>query len=104
MTNRAICTTAADYHYDDLAKVASTCTNLDKEEHTKLYLLLKKYEFLFDGTLGIWNTYPVDILLKEYVIPYNARPFPAPRVYKTLFRENIEQLSKLEVLCICNGS
>ena len=67
MTNRGTHITASIYHKYDFEKVAEACTNLDKEERKKLYLLLKKYELVCDGTLGIYNTDPVDILLKEYM-------------------------------------
>ena len=63
-TDRATCITAANYHNTDLEKEADSCTHLDKYERKKLYLLLNKYKFIFYGTLGVWNTDPVEILLK----------------------------------------
>ena len=34
-------------------------------QHNELLKLLQKFEELFDGTLGPWKTYPVDLELKE---------------------------------------
>ena len=64
MNDRATLITAASYHNAEPEKVPEACSHIDKDQHKKLYLLWKKYELLFDGTLGIWNTDPVDILLK----------------------------------------
>ena len=44
-----------------------------------LKALLKKYEHLFDGTLGVWNDEPYNIELKEGAKPYHSRPFPVPK-------------------------
>ena len=44
--------------------MSDACTNIDKEDCKKLYLLLNKYELLFHGTLAVWNMDPVDIVLE----------------------------------------
>jgi len=43
-----------DAHYEkaDLQQVVRDCQHLHKEQQESLYSLLKKYESLFDGTLG----------------------------------------------------
>jgi hypothetical protein len=42
----------AKYEPVNLKVVTATCTNLDNEQRKDLHTLLKKYESLFDGTLG----------------------------------------------------
>ena len=52
---------------------------LDREEQQKLLSLLQKYEHLFDGTVGTWNTEPVDLILKDpTAAPYHAKAYPVP--------------------------
>ena len=103
-SDRATRITAADYKKADLEKVVADCKHLNKNEKKSLYKLLKRYEFLFDGTLGTWHSKPVDIELKEGATPYYARPFPAPRAHEKVFREEIERLVKIGVLRRCNNS
>ena len=69
-----------DAHYEkaDLDKLTASYTHLQETERNELNQLLKKYEYLFDGTLGKWKTEPIDIELKENVNPYHAKPFPVP--------------------------
>ena len=55
----------AKYTKADLAAIAKKCKLWNESEQEKLHLLLKKYESLFDGTLGTWDTDPVEIKLKE---------------------------------------
>ncbi len=69
-----------------------------------IFAVFWKYEFLFHGTFGIWNTNPVDIMLKENATLYNAKHFPAPRECEKLFREEEKHQWKLGVLHWCNDS
>ena len=39
------------------------CQNLNSSECCGLLTLLRKLEYLFDGTLGMWKTTPVDSVL-----------------------------------------
>ena len=64
ITDRATHITAANYLKAGLENVAYACTYLDKEGGNKLYLLLKIYSFLFNGTLIIFNTDPAKIIIK----------------------------------------
>ena len=55
----------AKYEKSDLNKVMDEqCKHLTATEHNRLLHLLKKFEDLFDGTLGTWNTNPMDLELK----------------------------------------
>ncbi len=55
----------AKYSKADLQSVVrDNCKHLSAEQE-KLLQLLKKYELLFDGTLGDWKTKPVSFQLKE---------------------------------------
>ena len=43
--------------------------HLNTKERKRLLNLLRKYEELFDGTLGKWNTTPVDLELRDDANP-----------------------------------
>jgi len=82
MSNRQARILDNDYHAADLEKVASDCKHLTLDEQMQLLHLLRKYEYLFDGTLGAWTGRPVDVELKEGVKPYHAKPYPIPHSLK----------------------
>jgi hypothetical protein len=63
----------AKYSKTDLQSVVrDNCKNLSANQQKKLLQLLKKYESLFNGTLGDWKTKPVSFQLKEGVSPYHG--------------------------------
>jgi hypothetical protein len=63
----------AKYSKADLQSVVrDNCKHLIADQQKKLLQLLKKYESLFDGTLGDWNTKLVSVQLKEGVSPYHG--------------------------------
>jgi hypothetical protein len=52
--------------------VQDNCKQLSANQQKKLLQLLKKYESLFDGTLGDWKTKPVSFQLREKASPYHG--------------------------------
>jgi hypothetical protein len=53
------------YKPTDLNKISAGCHVLTPNQQQKLLHLLNKYSNIFDGTLGTWNTKPVDLELKD---------------------------------------
>ena len=95
----------AKYEKSDLNKVMNgQFQHLNNEERKKIINLLQKYEYLFDGTLGTWNTTSVDLELRDDTMTVCSRPYPVPRVHKAMFRREIEILVKLGVLEEANES
>ena len=94
----------ATYKKADLRQVVNDNKHLTDEERDALHSLLVKYEFLFDGTLGHWNTRPVDIELQDDAKPYHAKPYPVPRAYEAVFKKEVARLCKLGVLKKVNRS
>jgi hypothetical protein len=81
----------AKYSKADLQSVVrDNCKHLSADQQTKLLQLLKKYELLFDGTLGDWKTKPVSFQLKEGVSPYYGQDFPVPKIHKTPYQRGIK--------------
>jgi hypothetical protein len=89
----------AKYQKTDLPLIIrDACKHLSTDQQKKLLQLLKKYELLFDGTLGDWKTKPVSFQLKEGVSPYHGQAFPVPKIYKDAIMKEVERLCKLGVL------
>ena len=71
----------AKYKNADLNEVmAKKCQHLNAEEYKILMIILRKFEDLLNGTLGTWNTTPVDLELNDYAKPVCSLPSPVPRV------------------------
>ncbi len=60
--------------------------------------LFTKYEDLFDGTLGDWDTEPVSFELKEGAKPYHGRAYPVPHAHKETLKKELNRLCELGVL------
>jgi hypothetical protein len=89
----------AKYKKADLqAIVSNNCKHLSFNQQKKILQLLKKYESLFDGTLGDWKTKLVSFQLNEGVSSYHGQAFPVPKVHKETIRKEVERLCKLGVL------
>jgi hypothetical protein len=72
--------------------------HLSADKQKKLLQLLKKYESLFDGTLGDWKTKPVSFQIKKGVSPYHGQAFPVPKIHKDTLIKEVKKLVKLGVL------
>jgi hypothetical protein len=82
-TKRATRILDAKYSKADLQSVLrDDCKHLSANQQKKLLQLLKKYESLFDGTLGDWKTKLVSFQLKEGASPYHGLAFPVPMIHK----------------------
>ena len=68
------------YSPQDIDAIVAECVHLTQQERDGLKKLLFKFEPLFDGTLGTWNTDPIDLELKDpETKPLHARPYPVPQ-------------------------
>ena len=94
----------AKYTKADLDEIVAEATELSKEDQDALLALLKKYESLFDGTLGRWKNEEYDIELKDDAKPYHSRAYPIPKSYEETLRMEVERLVKLGVLKKVNRS
>jgi hypothetical protein len=86
------------YEKTDLDQVAAGAEELDEHQQKKLLSLLKDFEDLFDGTLGKWNTDPIDIETKPDHKPSSARYYPVPKINKATFKKELEHLVEIGVL------
>jgi hypothetical protein len=89
----------AKYNKADLQSIVrDDCNHLSADQQKKLLQLLKKYESLFDGTLGDWKTKPVLFQLREGASPYHSQSFPVPKIHKDTIIKEVERLCKLWVI------
>ena len=56
--------------------------HLETAQQKDLLDLLKYYETLFDGTLGMWKGVSYNITLKEGAMLYHGRPYTILHAYK----------------------
>ena len=94
----------AKYQKIDLNEYTSKLDYLSLDERDSLNKLLRKYEYLFDGTLGTWNTEPLDLELKPNVVPYHAKAYPIPKAYEDTLKKECARLEQLGVLRKINRS
>ena len=95
----------AKYTAANLEGIAKDCKLLTKEEQKELLALLEKFNHLFDGQLGTWDSEPVDLEFKEpNCKPYHAKPFPVPHSQERKLKEEINRLIKFGVLRKINRS
>ena len=90
--------TETKYSPADLPSEVKKSSHLTQAEQHQLLQLLRKYEGLFDGSLGEWRTSPVHLELKEGAKPYYGRPYPVPKSQELKVKQEIERLIKYKVL------
>ena len=89
----------AKYGAANLDELVSQSKNPNASQQKDLRTLLGKYEDLFDGTLGYFDTEHVKLETKEETSPVHSKPFPIPHMRnKTLYKElcQMEALGILE--------
>ena len=98
LTKRALRILDAKYEKANLPSIVSTCDHLNERQKDMLLQVLLKFEKLFDGTLGDWDTDPVHFELKDGAKPYHGRPFPVPRIHRETMKKEVDRLVKLGIL------
>jgi hypothetical protein len=82
----------AKYEAADLPDIVKQCENLSLSEREELLMLLRRYETLFDGTLGDWKLKLVSLELREGSVPYSTGPYPIPEKY---FETTCKEINRL---------
>ena len=90
--------TETKYSPADLQAEVSKSSHLTLTEQHQLLQLLRKFEGLFDGTLGEWKTSPVHLELKEGATPYYGKPYPVPKSQELKVKQECERMVKYKVL------
>ena len=82
--------------------ISKNCSHLSKNKQNKIINLLKKYEKLFNGTLGDINTCPVHLEFKKGAIPKHHKPIPVLKIHEMTLKKELQRLCKLGVLRKCS--
>ena len=86
----------AKYEKSNLNKVMTEkCQHLNATELYRLINISKKFEYLFDGTLGTWKTTLVDLELKDDAKPVWSRPYPVLNVHESTFKKEVKDTRKI---------
>ena len=88
----------AKYEKADIDKEVASMTHLSKDQQNQLRTLLYKYEKLFDGTLGEWDTEPIELELQENAKPFHAKPMPVPHIHLATLKTEIKRLCEIGVM------
>ena len=73
------------YATSDIEHVADKATKLNAEEITQLLRILEYFEDFLNGTLGYWDTDPVDLEINTVSKPFNCKYYRVPRINKETF-------------------
>ena len=79
-------------------------TQMNAKERTQLLSLLEYLKYLFDGTLGYWDTYHVDLDLIPGSKPFNIKYYPVTRINKWTFCKDLKLLVEIGVLTLVQKS
>ena len=95
----------AKYEPADLDKLVEECQHLTAEQRLQLLALLKRFEDLFDGTLGTFNMEPYNIELVEGAKPFHLkRAYTVPQAYIKTLKLEVQRLVELDILEEINDS
>jgi hypothetical protein len=82
-TQQAVKILGAQYEKADLNTVAKeNCSHPSVSDQENLPKLLTEFEDIFDGMLGVWDTEPPSLKLREGSKPYHDSIFPTPTTQK----------------------
>ena len=94
-TNRIL---DANYEKANIDAYMQEYNKLNEKERLSLRSLLKKYENLFDGTLGKWKLKPVSLNIKPNAKLVQSRPFSVPHFHQEKLKKEIKRLCDIGVL------
>lgn len=92
------------YEKQDLIRVAKDQKHLTVEEQRQLYHLLKQYESLFSGQLGLWNGNEVSLTLTKDAVPYHCmKPIRVAHAHQETLQKEVDRLISIGVLEVVNA-
>ena len=78
----------AKYKKSGLNKVMhEQCQNLTENGQKDILALFMKFEYLFGGKLGMWNTSLADPELEDNMKPVCVWYYPLPKVHENIFEK-----------------
>ena len=68
--------------------------HLTSEQQLQLAKILEAYPDMYEGAIGTLNIEPVHFELKANAVPYHAKPFPIPKAYENLTKEECKRFEQ----------
>ena len=87
----------AMYGKVDISQHVQTLKHLDQRQQEKLTSVLKAYPEMYEGAIGTLNIPPVHFELKKDAKPYHARPFPVPKAYESLTKQECRRFQEAKI-------
>ena len=82
----------ANYKKADLSKLSKNQPQLTVIQQELLFILLSKYDSLFQGKLGTWKGPLINIEIKADVQPYHVKPFRIPQSFYPVLKKEVKRL------------
>ena len=82
------------YSKVDIDQHVKTLTRLTTTQQQQLATVLKQYDGMYEGQTGTLKIPPVHIELKEGAKPYATRPFPVPKAYEQLTKDECRRFEE----------
>ena len=84
----------AMYGKIDIKEHVKTIKHLTNEQQKALANVLEAYPDMYEGAIGTLNIEPVHFELKPNATPFHAKPFPIPKAYEHLTKEECKRFEK----------
>ena len=97
-TNRIEKILDAKYDKANLKDVTTKLRYLSNDEQFLIYRSLKRYESMFDGTLGNYTGSEYKIELLEGAQPFKTKPFPIPKVHEKPLKTEVNRFISKDIL------
>jgi hypothetical protein len=94
----------AEYKVTDIAEVVNAQQHLTLAERNKLKSMLTKFQPLFMGQRGKYKGPPVELELLPDSKPYYGKPFPIPKAYLKVTKDEINRLESIGLLTKVSSS
>ena len=85
------------YGKTNIKEYVAKQSTLNTTEQQQLGYLLSQYPNMFEGEIGTLNIPPVHFELRPGSKPYSGRPFPIPKAYETLTKEECRRFCKVGI-------
>ena len=95
----AVAVTATKKTYVPVDQVVAMQDHLDEEQKSQLLQVLKKYDKLFDGTLGCYPKRKFHIDQIEGSVPYHCKgPYAVPAINMPVLKQELHEQCEKDIL------
>ena len=94
----------AKYEKVNTDQLAEKQIHLTPRQRLALKHLFRKYDKLFDGTLGVYSKHKISLEVDPNATPIHARPYSVARAHEDTFKRELQHLVKIGVLRPCGAT